>query len=216
MTGLALNRIHYPVTALGPGVRVGIWVQGCSIGCRGCVSQDTWAAENAPSTPTAGIVELIRTLVAQGVDGITITGGEPFDQPEGLLQLLDATHELREHAPRPVDVLCYSGRPLHILQRRFPEILACVDAVISEPYLAGRPTRLIWRGSSNQRLTPLTPLGEERYGPYLQHAPERRTVQVAVDEQVWLIGIPDVRDLDRLAVDLQIAGVTLGEVSWRS
>ena len=45
---IALNRLHWPVTVLGPGRRVGIWMQGCSIGCRGCVSRDTWPAHGEP------------------------------------------------------------------------------------------------------------------------------------------------------------------------
>ena len=40
---IGLNRVHFPVTALGPGRRVGIWLQGCSIRCPGCMSLDTWA-----------------------------------------------------------------------------------------------------------------------------------------------------------------------------
>ena len=41
MTMLALSRMHFPVTTLGPGNRIGIWVQGCTIRCPGCVSADT-------------------------------------------------------------------------------------------------------------------------------------------------------------------------------
>ena len=40
---LVVNRVHFPVTALGPGRRLGVWVQGCSIGCAGCLAHDTWA-----------------------------------------------------------------------------------------------------------------------------------------------------------------------------
>ena len=42
---IAINKAHFPVTVLGPGRRIGIWLQGCSIHCKGCVSQDTWAAD---------------------------------------------------------------------------------------------------------------------------------------------------------------------------
>jgi anaerobic ribonucleoside-triphosphate reductase activating protein len=77
-----------------------------------------------------------------------------------------------------VDVLCFSGRPLHLLRRRNAEILAGLDALISGPYLAQRPTRLIWRGSANQELVPLSALGEERYREYVDFEPERAPVQV--------------------------------------
>ena len=39
---LSLSRVHFPVTTLGPGRRLGIWFQGCSIRCPGCISADTW------------------------------------------------------------------------------------------------------------------------------------------------------------------------------
>lgn len=42
---LALSRMHFPVTTLGPGDRIGIWFQGCSIRCTGCISKDTWDPE---------------------------------------------------------------------------------------------------------------------------------------------------------------------------
>ncbi|HSV19446.1 MAG TPA: 4Fe-4S cluster-binding domain-containing protein, partial [Casimicrobiaceae bacterium] len=42
---IELNKAHWPVTVLGPGKRIGLWLQGCSIHCPGCVSQDTWSAD---------------------------------------------------------------------------------------------------------------------------------------------------------------------------
>ncbi len=44
---IELNKAHWPVTVLGPGRRIGLWVQGCSIHCPGCVSQDTWPKDAA-------------------------------------------------------------------------------------------------------------------------------------------------------------------------
>ena len=60
---IALNRLHWPVTVLGPGRRVGIWMQGCSIGCRGCVSRDTWPAPGEPGS--AGNVISIDDLLSR-------------------------------------------------------------------------------------------------------------------------------------------------------
>lgn len=39
---MILSRLHFPVTTLGPGRRIGVWFQGCSIRCAGCISRDTW------------------------------------------------------------------------------------------------------------------------------------------------------------------------------
>ncbi len=81
VTPVALSRVHYPVTTLGPGRRLAVWFQGCSIRCPGCVSMDTWA----PGRRRDGraVLEPGRPP-SRNADGLTVTGGEPFDQPEAL------------------------------------------------------------------------------------------------------------------------------------
>ena len=81
---LRISRLHYPVTVLGPGRRIGIWVQGCSIGCPGCLSQDTWSPDAAEPVSVARVIETCRRVSKDELDGVTISGGEPFDQPDGL------------------------------------------------------------------------------------------------------------------------------------
>jgi anaerobic ribonucleoside-triphosphate reductase activating protein len=62
---LALSPIHYPVRSLGPGAQAGIWFQGCSIRCRGCISSDTWAPDRGLTTVN-DVIELTRIWLAQG------------------------------------------------------------------------------------------------------------------------------------------------------
>ena len=91
---IALSRIHFPVTTLGPGRRIGIWFQGCSIHCPGCISMDTWAPSRGITT-----IDEVVSAIAQWIptaDGITISGGEPFDQPIALLELLRGLRSLTE------------------------------------------------------------------------------------------------------------------------
>jgi organic radical activating enzyme len=76
---LRVSRIHVPVTALGPGRRVGIWVQGCSIGCAGCMSQDTWDPAGGEPVPVSRILSWLAGLPGT-VTGLTVSGGEPFQQ----------------------------------------------------------------------------------------------------------------------------------------
>ncbi|MBK8768465.1 MAG: 4Fe-4S cluster-binding domain-containing protein, partial [Burkholderiaceae bacterium] len=129
--GLELSRLHWPVTALGYGKRVGIWFQGCSIRCPGCCSDDTWALGQT-ATPVSQIMDWIRQLPSEDIQGFTISGGEPFDQPEALSILID---QLRNEfcAELARDILVYSGYPWSILGRRHSEILRKVDVVVSEP-----------------------------------------------------------------------------------
>jgi len=211
-----LNKAHYPVTTLGPGRRIGLWLQGCPLACPGCVSQDTWACSDDQVLPLPLLLAWCQEVALTGLDGVTISGGEPFAQPEALLALLEALRDWREVMGLNFDLLCYSGLPWRRLQQEFAPILALLDAIIPEPFQAQRPTRLIWRGSANQPLIPLSPLGQERYAPYRSLEVERRPFQVVVDdERVWGIGIPGPGDLERLEQQCAERGVQLGEMSWR-
>lgn len=213
---LSLNKAHYPVTALGPGRRLGLWFQGCRLGCPGCVSQDTW-----PRVPEydISVSEVLRWIGDLGdrLDGVTISGGEPFDQGPGLTALLEGLHVWRDGLSRPVDLLAYSGYALERLERLHPRALALLDGVITGPYLQRRPTTLVWRGSANQRFVPLSPLGEERYGPHLERSSEHAALQAVVDgDSIWYVGVPHAGDMERLDEALRARGVHQEDVSWKS
>jgi anaerobic ribonucleoside-triphosphate reductase activating protein len=209
MTTIRVNRVHYPVTVLGPGVRLGIWFQGCSIGCRGCVSRDTWDPAGALPRPVAEVLTCARALVDGPIDGVTITGGEPFEQPDGLDALLAA---LRDEFPG-CDLLAYSGYELDHLRRSARPAVDRLDAVVTGPYLAGKPSPSAWWGSANQVLTTLTDLGTRRYAT----VPGESGLQVDVGEDgvIRVIGIPRSGVLPQVERHLRRAGVQLEEVSWR-
>jgi anaerobic ribonucleoside-triphosphate reductase activating protein len=214
---IAINKAHYPVTVLGPGRRIGIWLQGCSIGCPACVSQDTWARDTAREMEVATLLAWCRRVVADGVDGITLSGGEPFDQARALTALLKALHGWRQRSGRDFDILCYSGYPLETLRRKHAGILTLLDAVIPEPYVDGLPLAHVWRGSANQPLVPLSPRGAARYAGYLAvPAEEGRRMQVAADGgRLWFIGIPQRGDMAALEDLCRQRGLTMDAVSWR-
>lgn len=215
---MQLNKAHFPVTVLGPGRRIGLWVQGCSIGCKGCVSMDTWPADVRRAVPIAELLAWCQRVAAQGLDGITISGGEPFDQAAALQQLLLALRTWRRQSKQAFDILCYSGYPLKTLQQRHPQVLALLDAVIPEPFVDNQPPTGVWRGSANQPLVPLSALGAERYAAFvsapLSDADKR--MQVSVEGgKVWMIGIPDRGDMAKLEALCASRGLGLESVSWR-
>jgi len=152
------------------------------------------------------------------VDGVTISGGEPFQQPVGLAALLRGIHEWRGSAE--VDVLVYSGYAFSRLTRSIPnrDILSWCDAVVAGPYVERRGDGGPLMGSANQRLVPLTDLGHRRYDD--PAATETSRIQVSIDagpegRRIYYIGIPRRGDMDRLNSTLERAGVHPGEVSWR-
>ena len=222
--GLMINRVHYPVTTLGHGTRAAIWTQGCSIGCRGCASQDTWDVDPDRAVDAT---EVLRWLDGLGpLDGVTLTGGEPFDQPAALAVLLAALAGWRKGQPRPVDLLVYSGYPHAVLRRRAgaAAAMAGADALITGPYVDRLNPGGRWRGSANQRVVPLSELGVARYGRYARQAEpdaeeegvERRLQVASGGDRLWLVGIPRRGDLDRLDADLAARGIDSTGASWRT
>jgi anaerobic ribonucleoside-triphosphate reductase activating protein len=214
MTLLRLNRLHYPVTTLGPGVRAGIWVQGCPIGCRGCMATDTWEA--GPQHEIA-IVEVLNWLATLGsFDGVTISGGEPFKQPVAVGELIDGIRRARPDA----DILAYSGYPFRVLERRpmTRALLDRCDAVITGPYVARLNPGARWRGSSNQRLVVLSDRGRQRFpdreaGPADTPGPN---LQATFDgTQLRIVGVPRRGELERLEAELASVGISMDGVSWR-
>lgn len=208
---LYLSRIHFPVTTLGPGRRIGIWFQGCSIRCKGCVSADTWGTGKG-----AVSVEEIMTVLSdllKEAEGITISGGEPFDQPEALVHLLA---QIRTQTS--VDILLYSGHPFEKIAPVVEKCHGTIDALISDPYDENAPQTLVLRGSDNQRLHCLTPLGEMRFRPFERALKSSdKTFDIMFDERgaIWLAGIPRRDDMRRLktilAKDGHIAVTTQDE-----
>jgi len=194
---IAISRVHFPVTTLGPGRRLGIWFQGCSIRCPGCISADTWAADRG-GLELAELFGQIEGWLEQA-EGITISGGEPFDQADALGALLRG---LRERVS--ADILVYSGYAFERLERPLAALEGMIDALITDPFVLDAPQRLPIRGSDNQRLHRLTALGRSRFADYDAPGREGGAFDVMFDEDgtVWLAGIPRRGDFERLRAEL--------------
>ena len=200
MSTIFISRIHYPVTTLGPGRRIGIWVQGCSIRCEGCISADTWE-HGVGQTSTAKVMEQIRTW-AGDADGVTITGGEPFDQPEALIELVKSIK--RESIG---NLFVYSGYRKGEIQETLDRIGGEIDALMTEPFEYETADTLPLRGSDNQKLHLLTPIGHRHFSSY--DSPTKETALDAMfdeDGTVWFCGIPMRNDLERLSALLESRG----------
>ena len=191
---IALSRVHFPVTALGPGRRLGIWFQGCSIRCPGCVSGDTWRFRSE-GLEVRLVVEQLQAWL-DVCDGVTVSGGEPFDQPAALVELLQHVQ-----ARKRTNVLVYSGHRIEEIETVLQQTRGLIDALISDPFLLHEPQTKALRGSDNQRLHLLTPLGADLFSRYVNRsAHQERHLDVMFDEDgtAWLAGIPQRDDLLRL------------------
>lgn len=216
---ISLNKAHYPVTVLGPGKRIGLWFQGCSIHCPDCVSQDTWAVDGGKSLPVGELISWCKSVAKDGLDGVTISGGEPFDQPKALAALLDGLIRWRNKAGLDFDLLCYSGYPLEKLRRQHPDLLVKLDALIPEPFVAALPMDRLWRGSANQSLVALSERGQRVYPPFMDAAADAqgKRMQMGVDQgRVWYVGIPDRGDMAALEALCRERGLSFDQASWKA
>ncbi|MEQ1713069.1 MAG: 4Fe-4S single cluster domain-containing protein [Hyphomicrobium sp.] len=207
---IGLSRVHYPIHALGPGRRIGIWFQGCSIRCAGCMSLDTWAPARQ-STTVPALMARIRPWLIEA-DGATISGGEPFDQPEALRDFLE-----RLNHEGCGSILVYSGHPLDSLRAEHGDILALIDVLVSEPFDARHDVPVLLRGSSNQIVTCLTPRGRDLWRAAEEAEGHTASIDVIVenDGKLWLAGIPKPGDMARLSVGLARSGVSVGTSAGR-
>jgi anaerobic ribonucleoside-triphosphate reductase activating protein len=153
-----LFRIYHESTIDGPGRRSVIQVAGCSILCPGCYIPETHKQTNGKLTPITEIISEIEKKSDEH-DGVTILGGEPFDQPESLEILVENLKTKGYH------LVIYSGYTLEDLLTRNSEtifrILARTDLLIDGPFKREMTTGTgEYRGSSNQRLI-FDPIGKD-------------------------------------------------------
>ena len=133
----------------GPGYRYTIFAQGCPHHCPGCHNPQSHDFEGGRVTDTDTILRQVRENPL--LDGITLSGGEPFCQPEACRALAEAAHDLG------MSVWCYTGYTWEkLMQEADPARLALLDAVdvlVDGPFiLAQKSLELKFCGSRNQRL----------------------------------------------------------------
>lgn len=190
---------------LGPGVRAVVWFHGCSLQCRGCIAHEmNTSAHHQALSPMALAARLANV---QGIEGVTLSGGDPFDQHKpALLALLTRVRESGR------SVMCYTGRTLEQLTNAHDgamnrAILANVDILVDGPYVENLNKGELWRGSANQRIHFLTP----RYRHLAKTVAEARSrmleFDLALDGTLTLAGIPEPGFLKRLAGQLERRGV---------
>ncbi len=143
---LNLHAIMDHSRANGPGNRAVIWFQGCTLACPGCFNPASHSRQPRLSVSVEAVTERIAAI-QETIEGVTISGGEPFQQPEALLRLVRALR-----ARTSLSVIVFTGYSLSEA-RSAPHgegILRNVDVVIAGPYIKELHTAEGLRGSSNQ------------------------------------------------------------------
>ncbi len=127
----------------GPGKRLLLFLQGCSIHCKGCINQHLWEFGIGKDITAEGVFKL-----AKDVEGITLHGGEPLDQSDGLLEIIKLFKANNK------TVILFTGYKYNELSKKSQkESWRLSDLVVSGRYIEEkRNIYLQFRGSTNQRV----------------------------------------------------------------
>lgn len=183
MEKLNIAAMWFPVNTLGYGKRLGVWVQGCSKNCRGCISPE-FRDNHINKLLTA---EEILAHISEDMipDGITISGGEPFEQEKGILELVKLFKERFSD-----DILIYSGYKLNELKAKksavTDEILSNISVLIDGEYIESQNDGSALKGSANQKIHIFR--NKELYDEIINN--ERKIEGIFIDDRIWFIGIP--------------------------
>ena len=133
----------------GDGLRVVLWVSGCSHCCEDCQNPLTWDPNGGLPFDEAAKEEDFAELEKNYISGITLSGGDPL-YPGNRMDIRNLVKEIREKYPKKT-IWMYTGYEWEIV-RSF-DILKYVDVLVDGEYEKDkRDTQLHWRGSSNQRV----------------------------------------------------------------
>jgi anaerobic ribonucleoside-triphosphate reductase activating protein len=167
--------------ALGPGKRFVIWVQGCCFQCANCGSPEWSKRKRAILITPHDLAKEI--LNVPGLEGITISGGEPMLQATNLLKLVKIIR-----SERNLSAICYTGFTLKELkEKKDPEIdalLSEVDVLIDGLYIDSLNDNKGWRGSSNQEVHFLSGFYENQRAEFLTR---RRDMEIHLFKSHYLM-----------------------------
>lgn len=148
---LRVAQIVPATEAEGPGRRFALWFQGCPLRCPGCCNPEMLRFEGGALMSLEEVEAQLRAALAEGIEGITLLGGEPTAHAAGAAAL---AWRARAHG---LSVMVFSGFAIEELRARgdrdIDDLLGLTDILVDGPYLRERPeSDRRWIGSANQRI----------------------------------------------------------------
>lgn len=133
----------------GDGLRVVLWVSGCSHCCKECQNPITWDPNGGLLFDEAAREELFEQLGKSYISGVTLSGGDPL-YPGNRMEITALTKEIKKKFPEKT-IWMYTGYEWETVKQY--EVMNYVDVLVDGEYVKEqRDTQLHWRGSSNQRV----------------------------------------------------------------
>jgi len=184
---MRLGRLLFPIRELGPGNRLGIWVQGCKRNCPGCANPELQEMDERKEISIDVLSIMIITAIKNNnLSGISISGGEPFLQVKELNLLLDKVKQVCD------DILVFTGFKYEdLLKNKDPEIqelLYKISVLVDGEYIEDLNYGERLRGSSNQNIVFLDETKREKYEEYI-NSPNRYIDEFVSDDGVIVVGI---------------------------
>ena len=155
--------------ANGPGVRVSLFVSGCTHHCKGCFNSVAWDFQYGQAYTLETEQEILQALAPDYIRGLSLLGGEPME-PQNRATVLSLVKKVREIYPRKT-IWCYTG---YLFDRELceksrarcevtDEMLALLDVLVDGRFVEEKKNiMLLFRGSSNQRLIDVKKSLEQR------------------------------------------------------
>ena len=144
----------------GDGLRVVLWVAGCSHKCKGCQNKHTWNPKQGTEFTDKTLKEICRLIKKSHISGITFTGGDPLHK-NNIKEITEISKYLREKFPNKTQWL-YTGSTYEEVKEL--EIAKTIDILVDGVFEEKlHDNTLMWKGSSNQRVIDMNKSGEEAY-----------------------------------------------------
>ncbi|MBF0409566.1 MAG: radical SAM protein [Candidatus Riflebacteria bacterium] len=231
-----------PVTkVLGPGKRAVIWVQGCKRDCPGCIAPEGRDFSGGKLFSVNELSDWVSSI--SDICGLTISGGEPMEQSAELCILIDRIREIFRsqtvsHQKKQFEVtdsepfasedysdengfdfVCFTGfKYEELLASGSPsqkELLNKIDLLIDGTYIEEQHGNLLWRGSSNQRLIPLSEKFRKLVSGLTPEKDISAGLEVAIenDGKILITGVPhSTRFRENFEAGLKKHGITLQNI----
>lgn len=178
---LRLHKFLPASYANGPGRRAVIWVQGCSLGCPGCSNPETHSPLDGELVRLDDLYARILAL-EETIEGVSISGGEPLQQPRPLLNLVK-----RIRRSTTLSILLFTGFTWDEIERMSfaPELLSIVDVIIAGRYDQDQPLQSGLVSSANQTAHFLT----DRYSSHDLEVVPPGEVIISEDGEITVSGV---------------------------
>lgn len=186
-TSLYLYNFIKSTKVLGMGNRFAIWVQGCNKRCKDCIVPDSWS--KISNGNTIYVDDLInKVLQVENIQGITISGGEPFLQSNSLIEFINKLNEQKEN----MDYIVYTGLNYQeiLLNKIQKKLLNHIDLLIDGEYIDELNSGTPLVGSSNQGVYILSDNGHKLAQDMNKQSSRKIEFVVENGDNLFMVGIP--------------------------